>query len=356
VQLKLQQDLSITGVPAPAGPDTERFTIRFGMLKPPVSTGARSPNQSGGGGFRWFRRRGSGSDASVELGTVSFVQRFDDTGEETNWTGTLFSSEGSGAAPYMDGHWSGSCVGSFRAEKRTGRSRRLSGGGMSVTNISSVYGGGSVMGDPLRTPGSMRLSPTATRRASYVDRPTGTALQKGTLHAKLLRAEGLITADKHGKVNSGYAKLQLFDSVGDTIGEIKKSNAVANEREPQWDEIFDFHIDSMSSSGGAGPLLKVTLMDGNTFLSDAFLGVASVDIAEIFGGYSMGGSPAASIEEDFELEDPETKVSKENFERRKAELRTARSNGHWSPLGLREEHDNPYGYVRLKLTFIPDEE
>lgn len=91
-------------------------------------------------------------------------------------------------------------------------------------------------------------------------------------------------------------------------------------------------------------------------LSDVFLGVASVDIGEIFGGFSIGGSPTASIEENFDLEDPDSKVSKETFERRKAELRTARSNGHWSPLGLREEHDNPYGYVRLKLTFIPDEE
>ena len=128
-----------------------------------------------------------------------------------------------------------------------------------------------------------------------------------------MRGEGLITTDKHGKVNSGYAKLQLFDSVGDTIGEVKKSKSVANEREPQWDEVFDFHIDSAASTGGAGPLLKVTVMDGNTFLSDVFLGVASVDIGEIFGGFSIGGSPTASIEENFDLEDPDSKVSKRHL-------------------------------------------
>jgi hypothetical protein len=351
VELQLQQDLSITG--RPIGQAADPATIRDGVLYPPRRTRGNGAVEAGPGSPGWkgfLQLRQRDNVGPVELGTVSFVQVFDD-GEETTWTAELHSSDHTGSPPYMEGAWSGACEGVFRAHKRTSGSsrRRLSGGG--IGGMSTVYPTSPARTLLPRTP-SMRLSPTRGGVGGMVD---GYGLGKGTLHVKLLRATRLITADKTGAIANCYGKLQLVDSSGSPQSELKKTPTRTNERDPQFDYLCDFHIEgagSPSSRLAGAPKLTVTMMDKG-MISDSFLGEALIDVSEVFANVP---GLSDTIEDDFELEDPGQKVNKDDFERRKAEIEEETYRLQQQSYGQgSQSHDNPYGYVRLKLTFTRDE-
>ena len=349
VELCLHTDLSITGQHLDMlGPDNDPADILDGELHPPRQTRGNGAVMSGPDSPGWqrsFELRRAKAAGPIELGTVSFVQRFRDKAE-TKWTATLFSSATSGSSPYMDGHWSGACEGSFRAHKASGSRRPLSaaGGGLDGVSLSTVYpNASSIMGDygVPRTPARRNGAPL---------------LPKGMLSVKLIRAEGLITAATSGAIANCYGKLQLMDGSGQGQSEPSKTKTISNERNPEFNHTCTFHVDGVGSSSPSsrlgdtvGPTLQVTMMDKGTF-SDSFLGTASIRIADLFGYSSKiadGGSE--TIEDAYELADepPDKMVKKELFERRKLEL-AERS-------AIDGEQDNPHGYVRISLVFTPDQ-
>ena len=357
VELYLHDDFSITGRHLDTiGPDADPAVIEDGVLHPPRLTRGNGAVMSGPGSPGWqrsFELRRAQNAGPIELGTVRFVQRFSDNAQ-TSWTATLYSSDSGGSLPFMEGHWSGACDGSFRADKASGSRRRLSAAslGLGGASISTVHPNASLR-SPMHEYGSHNRTPSRFSPRRQLD-GAASSIPKGTLTVKLLRAERLIAADASGVIANCYGKLQLVDHAGKALSELSKTPTISNKRDQEFNFACLFHVDGEGSSSpssrlGEATTLKVTMMDKGTLFADSFLGTVSIRIADLFGHSSkIASGLAETIEDDFALEDaPDQTVKQQHFERRVKELaEDTHGDG---------QHDNPHGYVRLALTLTPDQ-
>ena len=357
VELYLHDDFSITGRHLDTiGPDADPAVIEDGVLHPPRLTRGNGAVMSGPGSPGWqrsFELRRAQNAGPIELGTVRFVQRFSDNAQ-TSWTATLYSSDSGGSLPFMEGHWSGACDGSFRADKASGSRRRLSAAslGLGGASISTVHPNASLR-SPMHEYGSHNRTPSRFSPRRQLD-GAAPSIPKGTLTVKLLRAERLIAADASGVIANCYGKLQLVDHAGKALSELSKTPTISNKRDQEFNFACLFHVDGEGSSSpssrlGEATTLKVTMMDKGTLFADSFLGTVSIRIADLFGHSSkIAAGLAETIEDDFALEDaPDQTVKQQHFERRVKELaEDTHGDG---------QHDNPHGYVRLALTLTPDQ-
>ncbi|KAG2592858.1 hypothetical protein PVAP13_5NG582800 [Panicum virgatum] len=104
---------------------------------------------------------------------------------------------------------------------------------------------------------------------------------KGVLEVHLVDARGLSGSDFLGKIDP-YVIVQYRSQ------ERKSSVARDQGRNPCWNEVFKFQINSSASSAQHKLILRI--MDHDHFSSDDFLGEATIDVTDIISLGAERGS------------------------------------------------------------------
>lgn len=108
------------------------------------------------------------------------------------------------------------------------------------------------------------------------------AMGRGVLELHLVDAKGLFGSDFLGKIDP-YVIVQYRSQ------ERKSSTARDDGRNPSWNEVFRFQINSSAANGQHKLFLRI--MDHDNFSSDDFLGQATINVTDLISvGMESGSS------------------------------------------------------------------
>lgn len=108
------------------------------------------------------------------------------------------------------------------------------------------------------------------------------AMGRGVLEVHLVDAKGLFGSDFLGKIDP-YVVVQYRSQ------ERKSSTSRDEGRNPSWNEVFRFQINSSAANGQHKLFLRI--MDHDNFSSDDFLGQATINVTDLITlGMESGSS------------------------------------------------------------------